>query len=279
MLVNSKEILLEARKRGFAIPSANFIDLNSARTYVEVANRRRLPLILSFAQSHNNLISLEEAALIGKYLADRVDNPVVLHLDHGEDFDFIRRAVDLGFSSVMIDASQEELEDNIAITKEVVDYAHSKGVTVEAELGYVGANENFEAHEQEESIYTETEDVVEFVEKTQVDSLAISIGTAHGAYKGTPKINFERLKEIYNITEVPLVLHGGSSSGDENLQRCATNGISKINIFTDFLTAAYEKISKGAPKNYLEMKELADKGMAQVLEHYYNVFKTETIEL
>lgn len=279
MLVNSKEILLEAKAKKFAVPSTNFIDLNSARTYVKVAGEKNLPLFLSFAQSHSEFISLEEAALIGKHLAEQVDAPIILHLDHGEDFEFIKKAIDLGFTSVMIDASQETFEDNVAITQKVVEYAHKHHVTVEAELGHVGANENFEAHEVADSIYTDVADVINFVEQTHVDSLAISIGTAHGVYKGEPNINFERLTEINEITNIPLVLHGGSSTGDHNLERCALNGISKINIFTDFLNGAFDAITKNQPTNYIELKEYADEGMYKVLEHYFEVFHTQSVQL
>lgn len=277
MLINSKQLFLEAKKKGFAIPATNFIDLDSARVFVEVAEERGLPLILPFAQSHKDLISLEEAALIGKYLAEKATVPVVLHLDHGEDTEFIFKAIDLGFKSVMIDASQLPFDENVAISKQVVDYAHQHGVTVEAELGHVGANENFEKHEVASSIYTEVADVLSFVEQTGVDSLAISIGTAHGAYKGVPNINFERLKEIDDLTDVPLVLHGGSSSGDENLGRCATSGIAKINIFTDFLNGAYDKIKSADPADYLQLKAAANEGMRKVLHHYYDVFETQAV--
>ena len=117
----------------------------------------------------------------------------------------------------------------------------------------------------------------EFVKQTQVDSLAISIGTAHGLYKGTPKINFERLKEIANAIETPLVLHGGSSSGDENLNKCAVNGISKINIYTDFLVAAQNEIEENNCENYLQARALAREGMKKCLKHYYSVFNTKKI--
>lgn len=201
--------------------------------------------------------------------------PVVLHLDHGEDVDFIKRAITLGFTSVMIDASQASFEENVKITKEVVAFAHQHNVTVEAELGHVGAGQNYENHGLTDSIYTEVEDVLAFIEQTNIDSLAISIGTAHGQYKGIPKLNFERLAEISEMTETPLVLHGGSSSGDDNLERCALNGISKINIFTDFLTGAFNKINENEPKDYLEVKVLANEGMTEVLEHYFKVFHTK----
>ena len=277
VLINSKQLFLEAKKKRFAIPATNFIDLDSARVFVEVAEERGLPLILPFAQSHQDLISLEEAALIGKYLAEKATVPVVLHLDHGEDTDFIFKAIDLGFKSVMIDASQLPFEENVAISKKVVEYAHQHGVTVEAELGHVGANENYEKHEVASSIYTEVADVISFVEQTGVDSLAISIGTAHGVYKGIPTISFERLKEIDDITDIPLVLHGGSSSGDDNLERCATNGIAKINIFTDFLNGAYDAIKEADPADYLTLKAATNDGMRKVLHHYYDMFHTQPI--
>lgn len=277
MLVNSKKALEKAKKEKFAIPSTNFIDNNSARVYVKTAEEKNLPLILSYAQSHLDILKLEEAATCGKYLAENSKAPVILHLDHGQDKETVYKAIELGFSSVMIDASEKTFEENISITKEIVDYAHKYNITVEAELGHVGSNDRSEASVITDSIYTKAKDVKEFVEKTAVDSLAISIGTAHGLYKGEPKINFKRLKEIDQLVEIPLVLHGGSSSGDENLNKCARNGISKINIYTDFVTAAYNTIKEESFKNYIEMKNAADKAMKEVLIHYYEVFETKSI--
>lgn len=279
MLVNSRQLFKEAQKKKFAIPATNFISLNMARVFVQVAEKRKLPLILPFAQSHREFIPLKEAALIGKYFAEKASVPIVLHLDHGEDIDFIKKAIQLGFSSVMIDASQKPFEENIAITKEVVEYAHKYDVTVEAELGHVGANENFEAHEVIDSVYTDAKDVELFVKETNVDSLAVSIGTAHGVYVGTPKISFDTLKEITAITDIPLVLHGGSSTGDDNLKQCAINGMTKINIFTDFLNGAYEAIQSQKPTNFLDLIQLSDKAMEEVLHHYYDVFQTQAVDI
>ncbi|MFL2096518.1 class II fructose-bisphosphate aldolase [Marinilactibacillus psychrotolerans] len=279
MLTNSRKILLEAKKRGFAVPATNFIDLDSARTFVNTAEERGLPLMLPFAQSHSSIISLEEAAVIGKYLAEKATVPIILHLDHGEDTDFIFKAIDLGFTSVMIDASQKSFEENIEVTKKVVEYAHRFDVTVEAELGHVGANDTSESDTLTESVYTEVDDVLEFVDRTKVDSLAISIGTAHGVYVGTPEIAFDRLQEIDNVVKIPLVLHGGSSTGDENLNKCATHGISKINIFTDFLNGALNEIKENDPKDYVALKQSANEGMHKVLNHYYDIFKTEPVQL
>lgn len=279
MLVTSKELFRLAEDGKFAIPATNFIDLDSARTFVDTAEDLKLPLILAFAQQHEEFIRLEEAALIGKYLAEKSSMPVVLHLDHGQDFDFIKRAISLGFSSVMIDASKDTLEENIRKTKEVVEYAHQHGVVVEAEIGHVGSNQSYEDKNETDSIYTEVADAKYFAEQTGVDSLAVSIGTAHGLYKGTPKLNFERLFDIYQAVDIPLVLHGGSSSGDANLTKCVDNGIRKINIFTDFLNAAYLEIKKDKASDYVEMKTEANTAMKVTLQRYFEVFKTKQVEV
>ncbi|GGC80241.1 class II fructose-bisphosphate aldolase [Enterococcus wangshanyuanii] len=275
MLVTSKELFKQAQENHYAIPAANFFDLDSARAYTSVANQMNKPLILAFAQAHLEMMSLEEAALIGKYLAEKVAVPVVLHLDHGQDEKIIKQAIELGFSSVMIDASQDSFEENVRRTKAIVEYAHAREVVVEAEIGFVGSGVNYENHDQSDSIYTEVADAVAFVNQTQVDSLAVSIGTAHGFYKGTPKISFERLAELKAAIPTPLVLHGGSSSGDANLKRCATEGIAKINIFTDFITAAMKEIEGVKPTDYFELKKLANQAIEQTLIHYYEVFETK----
>jgi len=275
MLVTSKELFKKAQEGKFAIPAPNFIDLESLRWHVETAERHNLPLILALAEAHiGENITLEDAALVGKKYAEEAKVPVVLHLDHGTTPEVIKKAIDLGFSSVMIDASQDTFEENVRKTKDIIDYAHPKGVVVEAEIGHVGAGENYENHETSDSQYTTVEEAKKFAEETGVDSLAISIGTAHGMYKGIPEINFDRLKEIAAAGDTPLVLHGGSSSGDENLNRCATNGITKINIFSDLLVAAKEEIDNNKPETYLDVKALSKQGMQKCLEHYYAVFET-----
>jgi len=275
MLVNHTQLLKQAKERGVAVPAPDFIDLDSARCYIEVAAEFHAPVILSFAQAHQEHLSLGEAALIGKYYAELAKGEVVLHLDHGLDEDFIVKAMDLGFSSVMIDASVEPFAENVSRTKRIVDLAHPRGISVEAEIGHVGSGENYENHDSSDSIYTEVDEAVAFVKATGVDSLAVSIGTAHGVYKGTPKLNFEVLKSLCENVSVPLVLHGGSGSGDDNLRRCAKGGIAKINVFTDFMIGAYNKIEKEKPKDYLALKHVANQGIKEVLRHYYKVFGWE----
>lgn len=278
MLVTSKKLFEIALAKGFAIPATNFVDQNTLRAYIAVAEKRRLPLIISFAQAHHEVMCLEEAALLGKFYAERAEVPIVLHLDHGQDVDFVKQAVDLGFTSVMIDASQDKLDDNIAKTNEIIEYARLKGVVVEAEIGHVGSGENYENLEQTESLLTTVVDAKVFYEQTLVDSLAISIGTAHGNYIGTPKINFERLHEISQVVSAPLVLHGGSSTGDSNLRRCALNNIVKINVFTDLMNAAVQDLTVGE-QNYFDIQHQLRCGIEECLDHYYSVFNTQTIRI
>jgi ketose-bisphosphate aldolase len=273
MLVTSKELFQETRKRKFAIPAANFFDQLSIKAHTEVAEELNLPIILEYAESHSSYLSLDEAGALGKFYGQQVKIPVVLHLDHGSNVELIKHAVDMGFTSVMIDASMETLERNIARTKEIVAYAHPRGVTVEAEIGHVGTGIT-KPSAADDSIYTSVADAVKLAKATDIDSLAISIGTAHGSYSGTPVINFKRLEEIAASMSTPLVLHGGSSSGDDNLERCALNGISKINIFTDFVLAARDCVKQVDPQSYFEIKDLAKQGMKECLRHYYKVFHT-----
>ncbi len=274
MLVNSKKILLEAKRGNYAVPAPDFLDLDSARTFVQVAEEVGRPIVLSFAQAHREVISLEEAAVVGRFMADSVKVPIVLHLDHGQDADYIARAIELGFSSVMIDASMENFEENVRRTKEIVKMAHPRNITVEAEIGHVGQGENYQDYNNSDSVYTTVEEAVEFVRQTDVDSLAVSIGTAHGVYKGNgkPVLNFERLHELRDALAIPLVLHGGSGTGDDNLRRCATEGISKLNIFTDFLIGAMDQVKEEKPQDFVSLKRACNRGMADVLRHYFQVF-------
>jgi ketose-bisphosphate aldolase len=278
MLVSTKELFKTAQKRGFGIPAPNFYNSDSIKTYIETAAKNNFPVIVSFAEVHLDLISMEEAAALGKFYANKYDIPVALHLDHGMTYSVIVNAIKNGFTSVMIDASSKSFEENVRLTKEIVKVAHAVNVAVEAEIGHVGAGENYENHEKTESMYTKTEEAVKFVELTNIDSLAVSVGTAHGSYTGIPEINFERLKEIHEKVSVPLVLHGGSSTGDENLRKCVEFGISKINLFTDLVNAGMKAAEdSGTGKDLLSMNKIVSNGMGECLEHYFKVFKTERI--
>ena len=273
MLVDGKSVLDAAKAGRYGIVAPDFLTLNAARVFAQTADALRTPILLSFAQGHAGLISLEEAALVGKYWAEKVTTPIVLHLDHGQDFDFLHRAIELGFTSVMLDASMKDMDENIRLTKEVVAYAHTKGVSVEAEIGHVGgASEGVEGATSE-SVYTTVEEAKAFAEATAVDSLAVSIGTSHGVYRSNkaPELNFTRLRELAAAVPVPLVLHGGSGTGDENLRRAVREGIAKLNIYTDFLTGAMAEIKAAHTDSLIETQKAADEGMRRVLTHYINL--------
>lgn len=274
MNVTSRELFQAARMKKFAFPAPNYVDQNSAATHIGVAEKLGLPVILAYAQAHQAYLPFDEAMEIGRFYARKAKVPVVLHLDHGQSKDLIFKAIDAGFQSVMIDASAEPFDENVRQTKEIVAYAHLRGAVVEGEIGHVGGGDEYEDAGNCDNIYTTVEEAARFAQLTKVDSLAISIGTAHGAYKGTPVIDFNRLAQIRDAIDTPLVLHGGSSSGDENLNRCAEGGISKINIYTDLVVAAFREAQKSDPKGYFELRDAQCRGMAQCLEHYYHVFQT-----
>ncbi len=279
MLVTTKEMFQRSREGGYAIVAPDFWDSNSCRTYVETAEELGVPVILSFAQAHDDMLSVEEAYMLAKYYGEKASVPVAIHLDHGLDVETVKKAVDIGYTSVMIDASAQPYEVNVARTKEVCEYAHAHGVVVEAELGHVGSgdvitSENKEALHDDHSIYTDVEMAKQFVKETGVDSLAVSIGTSHGLYKGTPVIDFDRLHELRAALSVPLVLHGGSGSGDDNLERCATEGISKINVFTDFTVAAINATKGEDYINWYKLIKDANAAIKEKLKFYYGLFHT-----
>ena len=273
MLVDGRSVLTAAKAGRYGIVAPDFLTLNAARVFVQTADALKTPILLSFAQGHAGLISLEEAALVGKYWAEKAAVPIVLHLDHGQDFDFLQRAIALGFTSVMLDASMKDMDENIRLTKEVVAYAHTKGVSVEAEIGHVGgASEGIEGATSE-SVYTTVAEAVTFAEATGVDSLAVSIGTSHGVYarNRAPELSFERLRELSAAVPVPLVLHGGSGTGDENLRRAVHEGITKLNVYTDFLVGAMEEIKAVGTDSLIDLQKASDEGMRRVLTHYINL--------
>jgi fructose-bisphosphate aldolase class II len=279
MLVNSKKLFQLAQEQHFAVPGANFLDMESIKLHVAVAEELGLPLIVELAESHlGDNVTLEDAALVGRKYAEAASVPIVLHLDHGESFATCKKAIDLGFTSVMIDASQKSFEENVAATREVVAYAHRHNVTVEAEIGHVASNFN---ENDTETLYTGAGEAKAFAEASGCDSLAISIGTKHGVYKAKaiPEISFTSLAAIRAATDTPLVLHGGSGSGDDNLRRCAREGICKVNVYTDIYLAAMAAARDSGAKDYLSLRAALKRGMADCLKHYYSVFGTKPVTL
>lgn len=242
MLVNMNDVLLPAKKGGYAVGLFNSVNLEMARGIIEAAEKLRAPVIMGTAEIFLPCGPLEELSYFLIPMAKKAKVPVVIHLDHGLKKETCIQALELGFTSIMYDCSMDSYEDNVAKVKEMADIAHSYGATIEGELGQVGDNEDSSEgnlyFEDPTKYYTDPLMAKDFVEKTGVDALAISVGTAHGAYKLPPKLDFERIKTIANTISVPLVLHGGSGLTDNDFRQAISQGISKVNIFTDLNLAA-----------------------------------------
>ncbi len=283
--ITNKELMDKAMEEGFALGAFNVNNMELIQGITEAAKELNAPLILQVSKGarayagKNYIMKLVEAA------EKETGLPIAVHLDHGPDFEMCKAVIDDGFTSVMIDGSHEPFEGNIKLTKQVVDYAHPKGVSVEAELGKL-VGEQFDSGEGSKvaasAVYTDPVEAKEFVDKTECDSLAVAIGTSHGAYKfkAEPKLDFERLKAIREIVEIPLVLHGSSSVlphyvdicnkygadihgskgvPEEQIKKAVKIGVQKVNIDTDLrlgLTAGIRKSLMDDPKNFDPRKYL-----------------------
>lgn len=234
MLVNMKEILQDARKRKYGVGMFNTFNVEMALGVMDAAEELKAPVIIGTAEGLLNCCDMELFLSMGKLLAERATVPVGLHLDHGFTEEVIKQAIHSGFTSVMYDRSEASYEDNVKSLREMTDYARRYGVSVEAELGHVV----FDDPDDIGYVYTQPEEVTDFVSRTRVDALAISIGTAHGVYKTPPILDLERLRAVREVTEVGLVLHGGSGLTDEDFRSVVRDGIQKINIYTDVSNAA-----------------------------------------
>ena len=244
MLVNLNDVLLDAKRRKYGVGLFNAVNLELARGIIQAAEQTGSPVIMGTAEVLFPYGPLEEVSYYLLPMAKKANVPVVIHLDHGLKKETCIKALELGFSSIMYDCSTDPYEINVKKVKEMADIAHSYGATIEGELGHVGDNEgSAEGNSKLEDpsrFYTDPKQAKDFVEKTGVDALAIAVGTAHGAYKLPPKLDFERIRTIARTVDVPLVLHGGSGLTDQDFHKAIECGISKINIFTDINVAAVE---------------------------------------
>ena len=280
MLMNMKELLSVAQENGFAVPAFNTSSNMILKGVMEACNEKQAPVIIAI---HPDELSFVEDSFIAsvKEEAMRADVPVVIHLDHGGTFEQILRAIRCGFTSVMIDASTLSFEENIEITKKVVEVAHPLNVSVEAELGTIGTTGNGEAG-TDKIIYTDPQTAKEFVDKTGVDTLAIAIGTSHGIYPKNmkPKLRLDLLKTIREIVEIPLVLHGGSANSDDEIAQSVKLGISKINISSDIKDAFYKKCREILTEDLGAREPNAIyppciEAMKEVIYHKINLFNDE----
>ena len=252
-LVTIKEILEKARKEKYCVGAFDASNLEMGQKIIEAAEEKKSPVIIMGLTPDLQSDMLDFWLYGMKKMAEKASVPVCLHLDHATDMDFLKKCVDEGFTSVMYDGSTFPLEDNIRLTKEAVDYAHAHGVTVEAELGHVGdglvsgeAKADGE-YDNPDDYLTNPDEMKRFLEETQVDCLAVAVGTSHGVYVHTPKLHFDRLDTLNEISTVPMVMHGGSGTPDDQIKKAVERGICKLNIYSEMLSAYY-----GALKQKLE---------------------------
>ena len=299
MLVTNRDLLFSAKQSAYAVGAFNINNLESLLAVVEAAVEEKSPVIVAVTPSAIKYAGLSYLAKIVKTAAEMTPVPMSLHLDHGENFETVSKCVEAGFTSVMIDGSFLKFKENVALTKRVVDFAHPKGVSVEAELGRLAGVEESTV-EEKEAVLTDPKAAEEFVEVTSVDALAVAIGTSHGAYKFKvePKLDFERLRHIRERVDVPLVLHGASSvpkgiidkaikygaelAGakgipEEHIKKAISLGIAKINIDTDLrlaFTATIREFLANSPKEFDPRKILgpAKESMKEVVKVKMRLF-------
>jgi len=242
-LVTSKELVTQAQAEHYAVGAFNAINMETGQAIVTAGIEENAPLIIQVTQTTLRYTDPEEVSAILHILAERAPIPIALHLDHGRTFETVMRFLKLGFTSVMIDGSLQpdgktprSLEENVELTRKVVEAAHALGVTVEGEIGTLGQIG------VSETALTDPDQAAEFVENTGVDMLAVAIGTAHGLYRGTPVIDIDRVKAISKKVGVPLVMHGGTGTPDEMVRAAIEAGIAKVNIDTQIRIAFYEAV-------------------------------------
>ncbi|TCS81949.1 tagatose bisphosphate family class II aldolase [Pectinatus cerevisiiphilus] len=273
-LLSTKQMLLDAQKHHYAVPAFNIHNMETLQVVAETAAQMRSPLIIAATPSTVSYAGADYLVAMARAAAQNTDIPIALHLDHHEDIETIKEDIDTGFSSCMIDASKLPFEENIKKVQQVVTYAHRYDVTVEAELGkLVGKEDNIVVRD---AIYTDPEDAVKFAAATGIDSLAVAIGTAHGLYKGKPKLDFDRLRVIRSKVDIPLVLHGASDVPDEMVKQTIELGITKVNVATDlkipFAAAVKDffknNLEESDPRKYMTPGKNA---MRKIVEHKINV--------
>lgn len=252
-LVTTKQMLSDAQKGNYAVGAFNVENMEMVMAVMEAAEELKSPVIIQTTPSTVKYAGLDFFLANVKAAAERASVPIAMHLDHGSSFELAMQAYRSGYTSIMIDGSHGSFEENVKVSKAVADACHPSGIPVEAELGKVGGKED-DLDGGDDNPYTDPEQAVEFVKRTGITSLAVAIGTAHGVYKGEPKLDLERLTEIRNIVDIPLVLHGTSGVPDETVTECVNRGICKVNYATDLRIA----FTKGVKKVFAENPDVID---------------------
>ena len=274
-LYTMKEILNDAQEKGYGVGYFNAVNMEMVRAYIRAAEECRSPIIIGTAQALLPYADFDWIVPIMLQQARAAKVPVAVHLDHTYDFDVLMRALRSGFGSVMYDGSRlPDHRDNVRISAEIAKIAHGMGVGLECELGSVGglSDENGKA---DAVIYTDPADAKSFIEQTGADFLAISIGTQHGVYKATPKLDLPRLAQIHAAVDVPLVLHGGSGLSDDDFRNTVAGGIRKINVYTDVILAAKRAIAENPDAAYTDLNLLAEEAMMRATVVKLKLFGSE----
>lgn len=272
MLVTMKEILDHAKLGGYGVTAPNVQSEDTVRAVIEVAEEYDAPMIIDVnAFIHTDLPWFIHMI---RDLAEKAEVPIAINLDHGKSYEDIMLGINSGFTSIMVDRSSLSYEENTAQTKEVVKMCRPLGISVEAELGHVGMGNNYAVDGVNN--LTVPEEAVSFIKETGIDCLAVAIGTAHGRYKGTPHIDFDRLKQLVEACgSTPLVLHGGSGTGDENLRKAVKTGIQKVNLATELIVAGKEELEVFIKNPNFDKWQLIPsfkKGYKNRLAHYVQLF-------
>ena len=272
MLVTLREILAIAAEKQIAIGSFNTPNMTSLQAVIAAAEEANQPVIIMHAQVHEEmgLCTMEEIAPVMLLFAKAAKVPVCVHLDHGTDLDYVKRGLELGFTSVMYDGSTLSEEENTANTQKAVAWARETGASVEAEIGSMGAREGGGGNDT--SIYTDPDAAVRFVESTGIDALACAFGTAHGFYKDAPKLDFERLSTISARIDVPIVMHGGSGVSDADFREVIRRGVRKINYYTYMAKAGGEAVSQKSYDQFHDVLLDAKKAMQANAKAAIDVF-------
>lgn len=274
MLANIKYWEEKAQAGQYAIPHFNVWNAEMLMGVIDAAEELRAPIIISFGTGFVGNTSFEDFSHMMVSMAEKATVPVITHWDHGRSMEIVQNAYNHGMNSIMRDASAYDLETNIKLTKEVVDYFHMRGVPVEAELGHVG-NETIYEEALASYMYTNPDEAAEFVERTGCDSLAVAIGNQHGVYTSDPQINFDVLKRVRDAVDIPLVLHGASGISDEDVRKAISLGITKVNIHTELCQAAMDAIRENTESTFLELERAVRQAVKQRAMEKIKLFGTD----
>ena len=280
MLESMQNLLKEAYASGYAVGAFNTYNYESICTVIQSADELECPAIVAFGENVCDVMDLGAVAAIVNVLTMNMKTPIALHLDHAKSLPVIIQAIRAGFTSVMFDGSGLSLADNIDKTRKIVEIAHAVGVSVEAELGAVAAGTDTDEENADEQL-TDPQSAKMFVEETGVDALAVSIGTVHGNYKGYPKIDIPRLREIHQAVDIPLVLHGGSGTPESVLRETITNGVSKVNINTEISTHAVNSVRSllqgEAGVHFSHVSRTARDAMKAPIQFYMSLLRMQKV--